>query len=173
MPRLRLLCALCASIALFSISSHGQTQSPRPARTLLSTIAPPAIERGLNPDPSHVPNFRGAARRTVRAASRTPDRISRSGTWYVAGRVIVKFKDGTTPTSRIAAVGSISRSGTMTTRSPSQNFDIIAVANGEDPEVVARAFQGRADVEYAQAAYRVHTQFVPNDRFYPLQWNLP
>ena len=33
-----------------------------------------------------------------------------------------------------------------------------------------------ADVEYAQPAYRVHaaqTTFVPNDRFYSEQWNLP
>ena len=30
-----------------------------------------------------------------------------------------------------------------------------------------------ADVEYAQAAYRVHTQLVPNDPLYALQWNLP
>jgi hypothetical protein len=36
---------------------------------------------------------------------------------------------------------------------------------------VARDLSGRPDVEYAQAAYRVHTMFVPNDALYKtLQW---
>ena len=39
---------------------------------------------------------------------------------------------------------------------------------------MAEAFRQRPDVEYAQAAYRVHTSFVPNDRLYDeMQWNLP
>src|SRR5207237_9994115 len=37
----------------------------------------------------------------------------------------------------------------------------------------ARAFSARPDVEYAQAAYRVHAQSVPNDALYSCQWSLP
>jgi len=57
-----------------------------------------------------------------------------------------------------------------------QNFDVVQVAVGEDTETAARTFRARADVDYAQAAYRVHADqatFVPNDKLYPKQWNLP
>ena len=41
-------------------------------------------------------------------------------------------------------------------------------------EAVAQALDERPDVEYAQASYRMHTLFVPNDPLYgTLQWNLP
>ena len=39
---------------------------------------------------------------------------------------------------------------------------------------MALAFGDGPDVEYAQAAYRFHTMFVPNDPLYATsQWNLP
>ena len=42
------------------------------------------------------------------------------------------------------------------------------------PEAVAAALRQRPDVEYAQPAYRVARDFVPNDQYYKeLQWNLP
>ena len=37
----------------------------------------------------------------------------------------------------------------------------------------ARTLAARPDVEYAQAAYRCHAQFRPNDTHYGDQWNLP
>ena len=44
----------------------------------------------------------------------------------------------------------------------------------DDSEVAALRLSQRADVEYAQAAHRFHTQFVPNDPLYKSnQWNLP
>ena len=42
-----------------------------------------------------------------------------------------------------------------------------------DAEAAARTMSARPDVEYAQPAYLVHTDFVPNDTFYSRQWNLP
>jgi serine protease len=61
----------------------------------------------------------------------------------------------------------------MSPRAASQNFDIVEIDPAADPEAAARTFRGRPDVEYAQAAYRVHAQFVPNDALYSEQWNLP
>ena len=61
----------------------------------------------------------------------------------------------------------------MSPRAASQDFDVIEIDPAADAEAAARAFRGRPDVEYAQAAYRVRADLVPNDRFYSTQWNLP
>ena len=61
----------------------------------------------------------------------------------------------------------------MSPRAANQDFDIVQIDPAADAEAVAQAFRGRPEVEYAQAAYRVHAHFVPNDRFYSNQWNLP
>jgi serine protease len=61
----------------------------------------------------------------------------------------------------------------MSPRAAGQDFDVIEFDPAADPEATARAFRGRPDVEYAQAAYRVRPQLVPNDAFYRTQWNLP
>jgi serine protease len=61
----------------------------------------------------------------------------------------------------------------MSPRAAGQNFDIVVIDQTADAEAAARAFRGRPDVDYAQAAYRVQPQFVPNDRLYSKQWNLP
>jgi serine protease len=66
----------------------------------------------------------------------------------------------------------------MAPRSAWQNFDVVQMAGTDDAEAVAASYRARADVEYAQAAYRVHAdqassdRLVPNDRFYPAQWDL-
>jgi serine protease len=87
--------------------------------------------------------------------------------------VIVKFRDGATAAARLSALSTVSSSAAMTTRMPYANFDIIALDPSEDPEAAARAFAARPDVEYAQAAYRLHPYFVPNDPLYAqYQWNL-
>src|SRR2546425_119091 len=53
------------------------------------------------------------------------------------------------------------------------NFEIVRIDPDLDAEEAARTLAAGPDVEYAQAAYRVHTQFTPNDEFYSKQWNLP
>ena len=63
----------------------------------------------------------------------------------------------------------------MSARPSSANFDVVRIDPDEDAEAVARALSERADVEYAQAAYRVHTA-VRAERSAvceQLQWNLP
>ena len=53
------------------------------------------------------------------------------------------------------------------------DFDIMRIDDAADPEAVATALMSRDDVEYAQAAYRVHPYYKPNDPLYSNQWNFP
>jgi serine protease len=168
MPRLSVPLAL---IALSTVTILGQT--PTTPRRILSRIAPPPIERGISPDMSHAPGTRDMRRReSVRAASSIVDRTGGSGSRYRPGRVIVKFRAGSSLASRASAMSAVRAAGTAP-RAASQDFDIVQIDPSADAETAARAFRARPEVEYAQAAYRVRPRFVPNDRFYPEQWNLP
>ncbi len=53
-----------------------------------------------------------------------------------------------------------------------ETFDVVSIAPGADPERLAAEWSTHPDVEYAQARYRVHPAFVPNDPLYSRQWNL-
>src|SRR5439155_15423567 len=110
---------------------------------------------------------------SVRAEGRVAERVGASGAKYVPGRLIVKFKEGTSTASRLSALSAVSRTASMSTRPSYANFDMIRIGLDEDAESVARAFAARNDVEYAQPTYRIRPHFKPNDQFYPEQWNLP
>src|SRR5207245_1530036 len=93
---------------------------------------------------------------------------------YIAGKIIVKFRDGTSTASRLAAVTAVSSTSSIPERPSYANFDVVRIDPGEDAEAVAAALRGRPDVEYAQAAYRIQARMVPNDQYYSrYQWNLP
>src|SRR5262249_2182987 len=107
-----------------------------------------------------------------------------SGAHYIAGKLIVKFKEGAGSSSRASAMAfTRARSSTQPAYA---NFDVMTIDVGDDVEQVARQLAARSDVEYAQPAYRVHTQSaagwappdsngrcIPNDSLYSRQWNLP
>ena len=180
-PRRYLLCiSSTAAISLLVVATHGQTLSPRgSARTLLSNFAPPAVQQGLNPDTSHWPGSpEMRERRAGPQMLAASERVNAFGTRYMGDRVIVKFRDGITAASRASALSAVTPRGSMAPRSAWQNFDVVEIAGTDDAEAVAASYRARADVEYAQAAYRVQAdqastdRFVPNDRFYPAQWNL-
>src|SRR5438105_12364869 len=96
---------------------------------------------------------------------------------YVPGRVIVKFRDGTSTAVRLnslARLSTLSSVSSVSERPSYANFDVVSIDPGSDAEAVADALSQRPEVEYAQPAYRVHKMFVPNDAFYrQLQWNMP
>jgi serine protease len=155
------------------VAERGRQQTAPAARIVVDRFAPPAMERGIDPLQARVPGSADELlRRSVRPASKIIDRVGKSGSVYVPGRVIVKFKEGASAASRISAMSAASRTASLGSRPAYANFDIVSIARDEDAEDVALAFRGRSDVEYAQAAYRNHTQFVPNDAFYKDQWNL-
>ena len=133
-----------------------------------------AIDEGLSPYEVRPPatTLKSSARR-LSNGMRQADRMGASGAAYVPGRIIVKFRDGTSTAARLSAMSSISPSASIATRKPYANFDIVELDPAEDAEAAARAFAERPDVEYAQATYRFHPYLVPNDPNYRLQWNLP
>jgi serine protease len=164
--------AVFAAAGWLGVRGYGQAAAP--ARVIVDRTGPSAIERGISPIATRTPGSPEELRRlSIQTATRAADRIGRSGAAYVPGRVIVKFKDGTSPAAQSRAMSAASRSAAMSARPEYANFDVVTIDAGEDAEAVAQAFSARADVEYAQAAYRMHTRFVPNDAFYHDQWNLP
>jgi serine protease len=66
---------------------------------------------------------------------------------WVAGRVLVKFRDR-------------------------EHAEAVAIDPSADPEEAARLYAARGDVEFAQADYRAHLDFRPNDPLFAGQWNL-
>jgi serine protease len=176
MPRahLRYFFFMLAVAAALSVArSHGQDAGA--LRTFLPASPLPAIDRGVVSDISHSPGSPDAVvRESMRHSVVALDRTGASGTRYVAGRVIVKFRSGVTSASRVRTMSAASQTASMSERPSYANFDIVRIDPGEDAEAVAAALRQQPDVEYAQPAYRIHTNFVPNDQFYKdLQWNLP
>ena len=125
----------------------------RSFRTVLSEFTAPGIDRGVhdNDAPPLV-------------------RTSRNGE-YLRGSIIVKFRPGTSLGSRRAVLALVD--GATTPALSHASFDIVAIEGDADPEAAAARLASQADVEYAQARYRVRPALVPNDPFYASQWNFP
>lgn len=173
--RAHFLLLLIAALAIGSVPGSAQITSA--VRIVLQTIGLPGIDRGVSVLEPRAPG--SAVTRVVRTAvlgGRPADRVGKGGASYVPGRVIVKFRGGVSGPARLNTVAAVA-AGSIATRPPNADFDIVNIDPGEDAEAVAAAFSLRADVEYAQAAYRVHAYSFPNDppndQFYDLQWNFP
>ncbi len=162
-----------ALLFVSGVRGHGQAPTASP-RVMVQERGLPPIEWGIIADLSRAPDTPETRRRlSIHRESAILDRVGASGTRYVPGRVIVKFRNGVSNVSRVTALSAISRTASMFERPSYANFDVVRIELNEDAEAVARALGQRPDVEYAQAAYRVRTQLVPNDKFYSMQWNLP
>jgi serine protease len=175
MFRSRVCFSLCAAafawLVALEIVPSGQAPVPR---VLLDRFGPPPIERGIIPIETRAPDSpETIRRRSVRLATGRLDRMGRLGARYRPGRVIVKFKEGTSSAARLSSLSEVSRGASIARRPSYADFDVVQIDPTEDAETVALAFGQRADVEYAQAAYRVYPHFKPNDTFYNRQWNLP
>ncbi|MGE5243358.1 MAG: S8 family serine peptidase [Betaproteobacteria bacterium] len=179
MPRFRTVRpVLLLALAITAWAVRGRTQTPSAGRTLLQTIGLPAVDRGVLAGALRGPaNPAVVNRPAVRSAGAIIDRIGASGGHYVPGRLIVKFRDGTSTARRLGVMAALSgrgRPATMRERPSYADFDIVRIDPNADAEEMARVVSQRSDVEYAQADYRVYPRFVPNDRYYgELQWNLP
>ena len=152
---------------------RGQTAANQ-SLVVLEDLGLPAIDAGVLQDDSHRPNSAEAIRRRALGAALAARRTGRTTGRNTPGRVIVKFRDAVSTTGRLTALSMASRSASLRTRPSYADFDIVSLDPGEDAETVARTLRTRPDVEYAQPAYRMHTQFKPNDPLYTqLQWHLP
>jgi serine protease len=156
---------------------RGQTQTRLGTRFQLQTNALPAIDRGfVDAEPTTFGRANQFGPRAQRGAA-PAERIGAGGAAYVPGRIIVKFRNGVSAQARSSVLSEVGHSGSMSPRPDYADFDIVNVDPTEDPEVVARAFAERGDVEYAQPSYRIYPRaagrFVPNDPLYSSQWNFP
>ncbi|HVZ21147.1 MAG TPA: S8 family serine peptidase [Vicinamibacterales bacterium] len=157
-PRALLVALATLALSLATLAAQGTPT----ARALVSAYAAPAIDRGIRDnDPPRPPNTSQTPRIDRTADRRLP---------YVPGGVVVKFRDGTPAAARQAILASIG--GSQTASPTGGAFDVVAIPRSADPEAAARRLALQADVEYAQARYRVHPLFTPNDPFYNRQWNL-
>jgi serine protease len=161
-------------VALLVVGSgRGQGQAPTPASgVVVSYSAPPAIDLGLMANVARTPETHyWKIRTSIHPEGFTLDRVARSGSHYIAGKVIVKFRDGTSTVSRASALSTTS--ARASTRPSYANFDVLSIDPNDDAETAAQTLAGHPDVEYAQPAYRVYSDMVPNDPLYVHQWNLP
>jgi serine protease len=144
--------------AIVTIGALVTAQGGLPAfRTLISDVGLPGIDTGVrDADPPREPR---------------PNSYDRSSLPYLRGSIVVKFKPGTAIASQRAM---LARSGASTMETPPySDFEIVTIDDTADPERAAQAFAAQPDVEYAQARYRMHPMFVPNDPLYSMQWNYP
>jgi len=134
----------------------------------------PGIDRGPMVDESRVPGSPEAARRhRLEPGGNVRERAGAAGARVMTDRLIVRFHDGLSIAEHRAAVALASPGATLEQPSDA-DFDVVRLDPGDDSEVAALRLSQRADVEYAQAAHRLHTQLVPNDPLYKSsQWNLP
>ncbi|HXD16044.1 MAG TPA: S8 family serine peptidase [Vicinamibacterales bacterium] len=129
-------------------------------RTFISDLTPPGIDTGLRD----------------KDAPRPPrpyptDVSSRDGLPYLRGSIAVKFRPGTAPAAQRIM---IDRVGAFAMDAPSYaDFNIVTIDPDADPEAAAATLAEQPDVEYAQARYRMHPMFKPNDPLYTEQWNFP
>jgi serine protease len=171
MLRLRLgLFGLATVVAALLVGGAvGHSQAPDSAWRPASVIA---TDRGIDPVPVGVRGSPSARRRRLRPG----DKRGRRGAPYRAGRVIVKFRNGTSAAARSSALLQASRTAKMGAHPAGGDFDLVNIDPNEDAEAAAAVLAARPDVEYAQAAYRVYAYaadtFVPNDTNYAAyQWN--
>ena len=147
-----------------------------PARVVVERLRPAGDRARHQPAARHGRPVRPTScrRRSVRPASGPIDRIGRPARPTVPGprdrQVQGRRVDGGANRPRCRRS---SRTAALSPRPAYANFDIVTIDAAEDAEAVARAFRARSDVEYAQPAYRVHTEFVPNDAFYRTAVELP
>ena len=173
MSRFQKFLFICALVLVVVYSARGRGQTGGSASgVVVGFFAPPAIDHGLLVRFSRAPDSAEARMRSaIQLGNRALDRVGAGGAHYLAGQLIVKFRAGASSASKASARSVASASNSV---QPSYaNFDVMTIDPSVDAEAAAQALSARPDVEYAQAAYRVHTEFKPNDTFYSKQWNLP
>jgi serine protease len=154
-PKRSLAAAACA-LAVWLLPLAAQPQQDEPTKELIAELTGlPGVDRGLRAE------ARVRSGRVERETSRP----------YVAGRVLVRWRQGREPSIR-----DLTREGVPVRdmdRPDHANFVVLRITDSADAEDVARRLSARPDVVYAQASYRVHSKFRPNDPRYGSQWNLP
>src|SRR5438105_3184062 len=169
-----LIAVAIALVIAATVRGQGQPQSPSFLDVVMG-VGLPGVDRGIIADVPRAPGGGDAARRGRLGSRSVKDRIDADGAQIIAGKLIVRFREGLSAADRAAAVSGASAGATIAERQSYADFDLVRLDPNEDPQRVARTLAQRGDVEYAQPSHRFHTQaFVPNDPLYRTQqWNLP
>src|SRR2546427_8935920 len=154
MARFRNLFSILALALLIVFSARGRGQGVV-SGVVVADFAPPAIDRGLSASMSRSPDSPESQMREAIRASHSPlERVGAGGAHYIAGKVIVKFRAGTSSTARVSAM---SVAGASTSEQPSYaNFEIVHIDPSIDAEEAARAVAARAEREDAPGPYPRH-----------------
>src|SRR5262249_42869849 len=162
-----------AGAASLVLSLKGQTSGARPPLDIQDVGLAAVEEQGTALWSDARDERRITLARTVTGAG-AASRVGVFHRTYTPGRVIVRFRDDVPEAERRNVGRFASGTAEVMTRSSYADFDVVQIDASEDPEAVAVALNTRSQVVYAQPAYQVHADFVPNDPQYAsLQWNLP
>ena len=89
---------------------------------------------------------------------------------FFPGELLVKYKE---TVSRERAAALHRNFAVSEVRGGYENsYQIISIAPGKEWEM-AEAYGKRAEIEYAEPNYYYSLYTIPDDQYYPLQWNLP
>ncbi len=96
---------------------------------------------------------------------------ARGASETVPGELIVKFKPGTGPRGRAAALASTGHA-TISTLGDlgAEGWTHVRVAPGQTDAQALAAYAGDPNVEFAQPNFIYRASAMPNDTGYPLQW---
>lgn len=89
---------------------------------------------------------------------------------YCPGEIIVKF-DPDMPQVRRDEIVRQHACSLIQSCGPG-DLHLVRIAEGADSPTMAAVFEQHEEVEYAELNYYAAAAFVPDDRLYPLQWNL-
>src|SRR5262245_42541379 len=171
--RARALPLALAAPLLMALAVHGQ--GPATGFTIIPNLGLPAVDTGALTGEPRTANISSEHPGSALGAALASDaRLSpSSGLSYMRGKIIVKFRGGTSASLHAASLRSASSTATVSTRPDYADFDVITINPDEDAEAAAAALRERDDVEYAQPAYLMHAMLVPNDpRHKQYQWNM-
>jgi serine protease len=171
--RARAAGAMLAILAGCALTLRGQ-ESSESRLQILQNVGLAAVDEGALADETHRPASPEALRRAAFRVTADRDGAGVSRQRYRPARLIVRFRDQAGMSERRGAVKAASSAGEILARPSYADFDVVQIGAAEDVEAAAAVLRQRPEVQFAQAAYRKHSTFVPNDPLYStLQWNLP
>src|SRR5438093_470456 len=128
--RARTAAATLIGATALVLTLRGQAPDVRPSLQI-ADVGLPGIDEGVVWDESHTPSSDRA--RAARAAMAHFNAAGVPGRSYVAGKVIVRFRDEVPADERRGLMRQATDSGELTTRRAYADFDIISTDAAEDP----------------------------------------
>src|SRR6266568_2898689 len=128
--------AILLVVGMYTVRGLGQSSAA--SGIVVNTFAPPPIDHGLVARFSRSPDSpESQIRSAIRLGNSPLDRVGIGGAHYVAGKLIVKFRSGTSSASKASARSVVSASGSI---QPSYaDFEVMKIDPSVDAEASAQA----------------------------------